>query len=328
LASVVVSTYNRANALSATLAALAHQNVPASEYEVLVVDDGSTDATQEVLAELEPPYALRTFRLNSNRGVSAGRNVGLANAQGRYVILLSDDLLVPPDFISAHVETLKLFVDAWVVGGSRQLDAVARTPFGRFLEALEQRFERERVGVAIGDGLYEMSIPTARNLSFPRTDLDRVGLFDERFRVACEDQDLAQRAAERGIRFIYNTALDCLHNDQAADLPRYCRFQERGAADTARLCAKYPELHGDAPIAYVNGPARRSDGLRLLAQKITKSLLKNAAAIGIIAHAVDVAERAGLPEAWVRRGYQTLISIHTFRGFRAGLSQLSGSPNS
>src|SRR4051794_32478321 len=81
VASVVISTYNRADALEDTLLALARQDIATEDYEVLVVDDGSTDLTPTVLATVSVACRLRTFRLPSNRGVSAGRNVGLSNAQ-------------------------------------------------------------------------------------------------------------------------------------------------------------------------------------------------------------------------------------------------------
>ena len=118
-----------------------------------------------------------------------------------------------------------------------------------------------------------MTWPTARNLSLPRSDLDRIGLFDERFRTTCEDQDLAQRARDVGIRFVYSTEIDCVHNDQTADLERYCSFQERGARDTVALCAKAPELHGGAPIVQVNGPISSEDGPRLALKKAVQARL-------------------------------------------------------
>ena len=73
LASVVISTYNRAAALPPTLAALADQDLPPTQYEVLVVDDGSNDGTWELLSTTSTPYRLRPFRLPFNQGVSAGR---------------------------------------------------------------------------------------------------------------------------------------------------------------------------------------------------------------------------------------------------------------
>ena len=107
LASIVISTYNRAAALPSTLDALRRQDLPATEFEVLVIDDGSTDTTRPCCAPVSVPFAVRTYRLPSNRGVSAARNVGLRNASGQYLIMMSDDLLVPEEFIRAHVATLR-----------------------------------------------------------------------------------------------------------------------------------------------------------------------------------------------------------------------------
>jgi GT2 family glycosyltransferase len=321
IASVVISTYNRADALEPTLRALADQDRPPSDYEVLVIDDGSSDDTPQVLASISTPYRLRTFRLPENRGVSAGRNVGLREAEGRYVVLLSDDLVVTRDFLSTHVATLERFPDAWVVGGFGQLESLGDTPFGRYLDGLESGFERARTGARVDGDIYEMTMPTARNLSLRRADLDAIGLFDERFRVTCEDQDLAHRAAQQGIRFLYNGSIRCVHNDQAADLRRYCRFQQRGARDGVRLFQKYPELHGHAPIARVNGYIRRTDGPALVARKLAKRVLSTRPALALLEGGVTLAERIGLPERWLARAYRTVIGLYMFRGFREGLRE-------
>ena len=291
LASVIISTHNRCDALEQTLDALGRQDLPAGCYEVLVIDDGSTDGTPALLSRVRTPYALRSFRLPVNRGISAGRNAGLRAARGRYLILLSDDLLVSENFISAHARALERFPGAWVVGGFSQLESLVETPFGRFLDALERRFQAGRTGSPVAPGVSEMHAPTARNLSLPRADVARVGMFDERFLVTCEDQDLAQRASALGIRFLHDAGIRCVHNDQAADLRRYCRFQERGTVDTVRLCRKYPALHGGAPVAVANGRLRRSDGPRLIAKKLAKSLLARPWATTPLERLIGIAER-------------------------------------
>jgi hypothetical protein len=245
--------------------------------------------------------------------------VGLQNAKGRYIVLISDDLLVPSNFIRSHVATLEAYPHAWVVGGFSQLHSLTETPFGRFLDQLETSFARARIASRIDEGLYEMTSPTARNLSLRRSDLERTGLFDERFRVTCEDQDLGQRAQEQGIRFLYNSAVECVHNDQAADLKRYCLFQQRGAADTARLCAKYPDVHGGAPIARLNGYLAHRDGARLAARKVAKGLLATTPAMRVIERTLRTGERLGLPDAWMFRAYRLLIGLYIFRGYREGL---------
>jgi GT2 family glycosyltransferase len=321
LASIVISTYNRAAALPSTLDALRRQDLPATEFEVLVIDDGSTDTTSDVLRAVSVPFAMRTYRLPSNQGVSAARNVGLRNATGQYLIMVSDDLLVPEDFIRAHVATLRAHPDAWVVGGVKQLPSLSSTPFGRFLDRLERQFEQARIASQVAPGLYEMTTPTARNLSLRRSDLDRTGFFDERFRVTCEDQDLAHRARQHGIRFIYNTVLECVHNDQAGDLKRYCQFQQRGAQDAVRLSEKYPGVHDGSPIARLNGYPVRSDGAVLVARKLAKRVLSTKPSRRVIGFTIACCERLRLPDVWLHRGYRLLIGLHIFRGWREGLRE-------
>jgi GT2 family glycosyltransferase len=325
-ASVIVTSRERREALLATLEALATQTVPPSSYEVLVVDDGSTDGTFEAVERLRPPYGLRAFRHERQRGVSAGRNTAIREATGGALILLSDDLLVPPGFVEAHLRALTAHPGAWIVGGFRQLPSLRETPFGRYLDDLEEGFTRARRQEPVGDGVWELSWPTARNLSLPRADFLATGPFDERFRSTCEDQDLAIRARARGIRFLYDASIDCLHNDQAGDLVRCCRAQRRGTHDTALFCAKHPADHSGSPLERANGPLRAGDGPLLLARKSAKWLLSREPVMGALLRLVPLLERARLPEPALRRVYRALIGLHTFRGWRDGLRTLAAAP--
>jgi len=104
--SVVIPTYNKAALLEPTLRALAAQeNCP--DYEVVVVDDGSSDTTAEVLQTMRryEPAAWSALRVEAdgvNRGRAGARNVGLAAAAAEYVVFLDDDCLTSPTFVSAH----------------------------------------------------------------------------------------------------------------------------------------------------------------------------------------------------------------------------------
>ena len=321
-ASVIVTTRERREALLATLRALATQTVPPDAYEVVVVDDGSTDGTYDAVASLEVPYGLRVLRHPQRRGVAAGRNTAIREAGGRVLILLSDDLLVPEGFVAAHLAALARHPGAWVVGGFRQLPSLRETPFGRYLDDLEDAFTEARKRAPIGPDLWALHWPTARNLSLPRADFEAVGPFDERFRSTCEDQDLAERARAAGIRFLYDASIDCLHNDQAGDLLRCCRAQRRGTHDTALFCAKHPERHGDSPFARANGPWSTRDGVWLAAKKGAKWLLSRDPMLRLLDVAVPWLERARLPEPLLRRAYRALIGLHIFRGWREGLATL------
>src|SRR3954469_5522873 len=174
--SVVISTFNRAGALLETLSALERQDLGHDRYEVVVVDDGSTDHTAAVLAGYDAPYRLKTVRHPENRGVSAGRNSGIRLASGRYLVFVSDDVIVSPAFLARHVETLERFPGSWVVGRFRQRSAVVESPFARYLADLERSFQRGRTAGPIAPDISELTWPTARNLSLPRHDLERIGL--------------------------------------------------------------------------------------------------------------------------------------------------------
>jgi glycosyltransferase involved in cell wall biosynthesis len=322
LVSIVITTYNRCDALAETLRALSRQTVSPNSYEILVVDNGCIDATSSFLAGCQMPCALKTFREPENVGIGAARNIALRHARGRYIIFVSDDLIVPENFIATHVETLERFQGYWVVGGFQQLDSLTETPFGRYLDRLENSFEESRKAAQLGPNIWEMSCPTARNLSIPRADLERTGLFDEQFRNSCEDQDLAHRASEMGIRFLYNAAITCLHNDQAGELMRYCQAQRRGAHDTVFFCAKYSAIHGGAAIAQVNGYVSLSDSTALMFRKIVKSVLATRPIVILIEKAVLLAELIRVPEPALWKLYRLLIGLYIFRGWREGLKRL------
>jgi GT2 family glycosyltransferase len=321
-ASVVITTYNRREALLLTLAALGRQTLAPEAYEVIVVDDGSNDHTEEAVRALALPCALEVLRHPENRGISAGRNLAIAHARGRYVVCLSDDLLVPDSFLAMHLETLESHPGFWVVGGFKQLRSLRETPFGRYLDDLEEGFNQARKLRPMGDGLWELQVPTARNLSLPRADLEKTGGFDERFRASCEDQDLAHRARLAGIRFLCNESITSLHNDQAGDLVRCCRGQRRGTHDTALFCAKYPEVHGNSPFHRAHGYLTRQDGARVAVVKLLRLVGSRDASMALLLRLVPWCERLGVPERVLRRLYALVIGLHIFRGWREGLKTL------
>lgn len=327
LVSVVITTYNRRAALRETLEALGRQTLPPSAYEVLVVDNGSADDTTAWLGGFSPPYALRRFRFEQNQGIGAARNRAIREAAGDTLLLLSDDVLLPEQGLQTHLDTLRRFPGHWVVGHSAQLEALNESPFGRFLNGLEAGFAQSWQREEVAAGIWRTEWPTARNLSLPRADLERIGLFDEQFRNACEDQDLAYRAfLELGTRFLYHAEMGCVHNDQAADLGRYCEAQRRGALDTVRFCEKYERWyaeHGPVPLMAANGPMSRTDSPATLLRKTVKALLALPPAVAMLRLLTHTGEQAGLPDRSLARLYRLSIAVAIYRGWRQGLRQVA-----
>lgn len=99
-ASVVVPTHNKARFLEMTLASFRHQTAP--RFEIVVVDDGSTDTTPEVVERNRGELPIRYIH-QRNRGRASARNAGLAACTGDVVIFSDDDRIVPATFVEQHL---------------------------------------------------------------------------------------------------------------------------------------------------------------------------------------------------------------------------------
>jgi GT2 family glycosyltransferase/glycosyltransferase involved in cell wall biosynthesis len=100
--SVVIPTHNRKEKLMACLDALARQSVLPQEFEVIVVDDGSSDGTREAVADRRFPFALRYFHQEPS-GPGAARNLAIAHAAGELVLFIGDDIMADARLLEEHL---------------------------------------------------------------------------------------------------------------------------------------------------------------------------------------------------------------------------------
>lgn len=101
--SIIIPCYNAALFIEETLRSIVLQSY--RDYEVVIIDDGSTDTTKEIISRLKEPKVNYIFQ--ENKGVSAARNKGLEFSAGEYVLFLDADDLLDPDFLKHRVETLE-----------------------------------------------------------------------------------------------------------------------------------------------------------------------------------------------------------------------------
>ena len=253
LVSVIIPTYNRGWILTEAIDSVLAQDY--EDFELIVVDDGSTDNTPEILdAYGQDIMVLR----QANKGVSAARNRGIAEAGGQLVAFLDSDDFWLPRKLSRQVDFFKLNPDAvinqteeiWIRNGARV------NPKDRHRKPSGMIFERSL-------GLCLIS-PSAVMIKKPL--FDAVGVFDENL-PACEDYDLWLRVSCRYPVHLIDTPLIIKrggHGDELSKAPGLDRFrinalekiiQSGQLADTQRL-ATLQALREKCSI-YANGCLKR-----------------------------------------------------------------------
>lgn len=209
--SVIIPTYNNRGVLARTLDALLAQRFPPDRYEIVIVDDGSTDGTAEMVQRLASPVSIR-YVAQANRGRAAARNLGARSARGRILLFLDSDFFPVPDLVAEHAKQYPATARRiGIQGASRTHPEVLVTPFMRAREV----FLEVPPGPPGHVSLFRVS---TRNLSLLRAEFLEAGGFDEAFGgYGWEDIELAWRLYARGVRFTYEPrALG--HHYQVQDL--------------------------------------------------------------------------------------------------------------
>ncbi len=260
--SVVVPTFNRRAILAEVLEALdAQEDAPA--FEVVVVDDGSTDGSPEAVeawiasrsersARPEPARRPRPdVRLlrQENRGPAAARNRGVTAARGPMIALLGDDTVPEPGWLAAHLAAHRARPGQRlaVIGYTAWHARMRPTPFLRYINEHGLQFgyaliaDPENVPFNF---FYTSNLSLARELLLEEP-------FDETFPFpAWEDIETSYRLFRGGMRLVYEPRARLQH-DHPTDFSRFCRRQEQAGWSAAIFFRKHPELGGFLGI----GPA-------------------------------------------------------------------------
>jgi GT2 family glycosyltransferase len=324
-ASVIIPTFNRKDALLETLRAASAQDLGAGAWELIVVDDGSTDGTEQAARDFIESTAARVRYLKQeNAGPAAARNRGAAAAGGRVLLFIDNDILVKPDFISRHLATLDANPNSWVTGRVVNSPEMRRTPFGRYRDDLWEEFHLAHGG----RGVTEVEGLTAANVSLPAADFRRLGGFDEGFSIAsCEDWELGSRARREGVRILYNPDIVVVHNDWAVSLEKFCERQRLYSISDVLLWRKYGEDSPRASLVRQNMAVNRAeDGWRTVVKKTLKRSFSAGALNRLTWLGSRLAERVAPDSRLSRRAYRLVIAAATFDGVREGLRRYPEAP--
>ena len=205
--SVIVPTYNRLPILKKCLSALEGQTLAAKDFEVIVIDDGSSDGTEQLLTHYRPPFHFQYLR-QKNSGTGAARRNGVAHASGEYLLLMNDDTICDRDLLEQHLQVQQAYPgERWAVLGNFEYPAAARQ------RALTRYFCVEPFmfpQVSMEEGCpYGYSHFITCNLSVHREAVVEVGSFDSIYKLS-EDTETGPSTLREGIPGALPSRRSCL----------------------------------------------------------------------------------------------------------------------
>lgn len=177
--SIIIATYNRAPYLRGTLESLAAQKLEPTQWEAIVVNNNSSDNTEEVFAAFAAahPHLQLSLVTETRQGLSHARNCGIRHSRGAYIAVIDDDEKVNPEFGASYIAFFDQYPDA--AGGGGVVTPIYEGELPRWLSPIAAR--------PIAGALYlgnrikpfpNRKYPPGGNMGVRRTALERYGLFN------------------------------------------------------------------------------------------------------------------------------------------------------
>lgn len=176
--SIIVCTFNREKYFPDCLDHLRRQNCAAENFEIIIVNNNSTDSTDEISKEFmnNNPNLNVTYLIEKNPGLSWARNKGAINAQGEVIVYLDDDSFAAQDYVKKAIEFYNKYLNVYGFGGRTYPQYENGKPkwMNKFLLPLVAAVDKGDLVKPFGQ--YEF--PIGANMSFRKECLDEIGYFD------------------------------------------------------------------------------------------------------------------------------------------------------
>lgn len=307
--SVVIPTHNRCPILERSLAALLSQPMAAEEVEIIVVDDGSIDATPDLVRRISAssPMELR-YLYQQQQGAGAARNRGLQQAIAPLVLFMDDDIIASPMLLAEHRRSHHLHPEdnIAILGHVALAPQIPATPINlmhavRRWQSLEDRQEVDWWCFFTGNTSVKR-----------RFFLENQLLFDESLQ-RYQDTDLGYRCRQKGLRIFYNAGALGYH-DHDLTFDAFMRMSQHYGEALAVLHHKYPELKAELGeyigFSWRNPPKRlvRDLARPLISNRLTVKPLASLACWAEASHrTVPTFVLVRVANYYERQGYEGML---------------------
>ncbi|MHC4365321.1 MAG: glycosyltransferase [Planctomycetota bacterium] len=190
LVSVIMPAYNAAEYIAEAIESVLIQNY--RNFELIIVDDGSTDNTKDIVASFKDDKIKYFYKQNA--GPSSARNFAIKRAKGQYIMPLDSDDMMTPDFIASHLQEFERYPEADLVYSDVLLIDAGSNPI-RVMKKPEYQDRRHMI-----KDLFRAGHPIIPfRLGIRKSVFDKIGFYDEKLMVA-EDYDMMRRFVKHGLR--------------------------------------------------------------------------------------------------------------------------------
>ena len=242
--SVIIPTFNRIDLLIRVLKALEKQSVNLDLFEVIVVDDGSTDKTEfaVMLFLKNTPLKLRYY-YQKNKKQGAARNLGIRKAHRPILLFVGDDILPDKNFIENHINFYRHLENpemSAVIGYTTWPLEMRVTPFMKYIGEYGHQFGYSLIN---GNGPLRFNFYYTSNLLLPLSALHLLEhWFDEDFNgYGWEDIELGFRLENVGVNLFYNPGAVGYHH-HLLDVSSFCKRQQSVGRSSNIFIQKHPQL--------------------------------------------------------------------------------------
>lgn len=309
---VVIPTYNRATYLGQTLESLRRQSFSSSDFEIMIVDDGSTDSTRQVCQQ---PFPIKLrYLYQDNQGDADARNNGVKNSCSEFLVFLDDDIILDRNYLKEVFSDLASSSgERIVIGTSRPWISEGQPPFE---VPAPDRVNEKRLSfvdvcsnnMALKRKTY-LSVGEMTSLNFPGSSM------------WC-DVDFAYRAYQQGVAISQNENALCWHRDYVEqDLESFkSRMWEVGYRAN-ELFRRHPQLVRHLPMFEDKTPiAWKQDPLKLILRKLARHLGSAKTTLRTLEVLLELDGKS--QDDWQSQALRRWIGGgHLFRGYRRGLRE-------
>ena len=326
--SVIVPTYHRAQMLADLLGDLERQSCRRGEFEVIVVDDGSSDETRQVVKAAADDGLEVIYVAQARQGSAAARNNAAARARSPLLVFLDDDMRVDADYVGGLADLHGTERGVVGMGTERPYTPPDATVYQHLATEPTYRDTASAPSdpppLAGADVEVGFTDCITNNLSVRKADFETLGGFED---VAGDgptwwgDVDFGYRAAQAGFRFRRSQRACCVHRDYSTrDLATAARRAQDVSLMVHRLFAKHVALRDALPMFEDKSPVQwRNDSPMLVLRKGLRAAASQGPVIGLLESVTRLVERRVPSPRLLRPLYRWVLGGYLWRGYRQGL---------